>query len=401
PLHPQAGELLRLRRRRRPRGALRPGPAVAGEVRELPARRGARRRRRHPRRFADVRPVGQRAPRRHRQALDLHLRGPRPRLLLPRGRLHRRLPVRGAVRPGPGARHPPALRGHRVAGHRPGRQPAGAPALRQGRRRAEPAGGAGQRPAAAHRRGARLPRLVARVSEAAAGARVTAVVVTYEPTTEVTVPLLEELAAQCGAVVVVDNGSAADRRESLQEACARLVAELVELPENRGIAAAQNVGIRRAQGADYVLLMYQDSLPAPDMVARLVAGARGAVAAGRAVGAVGPVSADTRSSTEQMVYVSRTWGPRRATAQELDAERLETAFLLASGCLVPTPVLATVGLMNEAWFIDHVDLEWGLRVRRAGYTLFAVPDAHLAHSLGDRLTKLPGRAQEVHVHSPV
>ncbi len=239
------------------------------------------------------------------------------------------------------------------------------------------------------------------MSEAAAGARVTAVVVTYEPTAEVTVPLLTELAKQCGAVVVVDNGSAADRREKLQEACARLGAELVELPENRGIAAAQNVGIRRAQGADYVLLMDQDSLPAPDMVARLVAGARGAVAAGRAVGAVGPVSADTRSSTEQMVYVSRTWGPRRATAQELDAERLETAFLLASGCLVPTPVLATVGLMNEAWFIDHVDLEWGLRVRRAGYTLFAVPDAHLAHSLGDRLTKLPGRAQEVHVHSPV
>ncbi|TNC17166.1 glycosyltransferase family 2 protein [Georgenia sp. 311] len=233
------------------------------------------------------------------------------------------------------------------------------------------------------------------------GAGVTAVVVTYEPQVEVTGPLLTALAEQCGAVVVVDNGSAPERLDALRAECDRVGAELLALPVNQGIAAAQNLGIARAAGAEHVLLMDQDSLPAPDMVDRLVAAVHAAVAEGHAVGAVGPVSADTRSTTEQMVYVSRRWGPRRATAQELAAERVETAFLLASGCLVPAPVLEHVGLMNEAWFIDHVDLEWGLRARRAGYTLYAVPGAHLDHSLGDRLTKLPGRAQEVHVHSPV
>ncbi|WP_324650856.1 glycosyltransferase family 2 protein [Georgenia sp. H159] len=230
---------------------------------------------------------------------------------------------------------------------------------------------------------------------------VVAVVVTYEPDLAVTGPLLTALAAQCQAVVVVDNGSAAQLRADLREECTRLGAELVELPTNRGIAAAQNVGIGRATDARYVLLMDQDSLPAPDMVARLATGARQAAADGAPVGAVGPVSADTRSTTEQMVYVSRTWGPRRAREEEMHAERVETAFLIASGCLVPVPVLQDVGAMNEAWFIDHVDLEWGLRARRAGYHLYAIPGAHLAHSLGDRLTKLPGRAQEVHVHSPV
>ncbi|MCM3661043.1 glycosyltransferase family 2 protein [Georgenia satyanarayanai] len=230
---------------------------------------------------------------------------------------------------------------------------------------------------------------------------VTAVVVTYEPDPGVTLPLLTALAQQCERVIVVDNGSAASLRERLREACARLGAELVELPTNRGIAAAQNAGIARARRGRYVLLMDQDSMPAPDMVSLLVAGARDAAAQGLAVGAVGPVSADTRSTTEEMVYVSRTWGPRRARAAQLRAERVETAFLLASGCLVPVPVLDRVGEMNEAWFIDHVDLEWGLRARRAGYGLYAIPGALLAHTLGDRLTKLPGRAQEVHVHSPV
>lgn len=231
-------------------------------------------------------------------------------------------------------------------------------------------------------------------------ADVTAVVVTYEPDTTATEPLLRALTEQCRAVVVVDNGSAPALREELRATCAALGAELVELATNEGIAAAQNVGIRRAR-TGYVLLMDQDSLPAPDMVARLVAAARSAEAAGLRVGAVGPVSSDTRSTTEQMVYVSRTWGPRRATAEQMRNERVEAAFLIASGCLVPAPVLADVGLMNEAWFIDHVDLEWGLRARRAGYGLYAVPGAHLDHALGDRLTKLPGRAQEVHVHSPV
>lgn len=231
-------------------------------------------------------------------------------------------------------------------------------------------------------------------------ADVTAVVVTYQPDAAVTAPLLRALAQQCRAVVVVDNGSAAPRREELREACRETGAELVELPTNEGIAAAQNVGIARA-GTEYVLLMDQDSLPALDMVGRLVDAARSAAAAGLPVGAVGPVSSDTRSTTEQMVYVARTWGPRRATEEEMRSERVEAAFLIASGCLVPASVLESVGGMNEAWFIDHVDLEWGLRARRAGYRLFAVPGAHLDHALGDRLTKLPGRAQEVHVHSPV
>lgn len=231
---------------------------------------------------------------------------------------------------------------------------------------------------------------------------VVAVVVTFEPDLSLTDALLEALAAQCGRVVVVDNGST-EAGPALRAACARHRAELIALPENAGIARAQNLGIERARElrATAVLLSDQDSLPAPDMVERLLAAAARGAARGLAVGAVGPVSADTRSSTEQMVYVSRTWGPRRARAEEARDGLVEAAFLLASGCLIPMSVIDDVGAMRAEWFIDHVDLEWGLRARRAGYHLLAVTDARLAHELGDRLVKLPGRAQEVHVHSPV
>lgn len=229
---------------------------------------------------------------------------------------------------------------------------------------------------------------------------VAAVVVTYRPDLRQTAPLLTALAAQCQEVYVVDNGSGSP---GLARACEAAGAVLVELGSNEGIAHAQNVGIRRAlaAGADAVLLSDQDSLPAGDMVGRLLEGAGRAAAHGARVGAVGPVSSDTRSSTEQMVYVDRTWGPRRARPEDEVDGLVRTAFLIASGCLVLAEALRDVGPMNEDWFIDHVDLEWGLRARRAGYDLYAVTSAHLDHELGDRLTKLPGRAQEVHVHSPV
>lgn len=232
------------------------------------------------------------------------------------------------------------------------------------------------------------------------GTVVGAVVVTYSPDLERLDPLLGALAAQCAGVVVVDNGPGGPE---LEAACERAGAELVALGENTGIAHAQNVGIERAvaAGATHVLLSDQDSLPAPDMVAELLSGLeRGREQGLGPVGAVGPVAGDVRSESEELVYVARRWGPRRALPADVDADGLvDAAFLIASGCLVPADVLSRVGTMNAEWFIDHVDLEWGLRARRAGYRLLAVTSARLDHSLGDSLVKLPGRAQEVHVHS--
>ena len=75
------------------------------------------------------------------------------------------------------------------------------------------------------------------------------------------------------------------------------------------------------------------------------------------------------------------------------------AFLVASGCLLSLDALDLVGPMNESLFIDHVDLEWGLRARRAGLGLFVVTRARMSHSLGDRMVTIPGRRQPVHVHS--
>jgi len=239
------------------------------------------------------------------------------------------------------------------------------------------------------------------VNPAADDVRVTAVVVTFRPDATAAGELLRALAPQVRDVVVVDNGSDASTVDALRAVLPD--AQVIALGENTGVAAAQNAGIARARelGATHVLLSDQDSVPAPDMVAALLRGLHAAQQRGSRPAAVGPIAADTRSEDEVMVYAASRWGPRRSR-QAPDADGLlPAAFLIASGCLVPVAVLDEVGTMRAEWFIDHVDLEWGLRARRAGRQLFAVADARLAHRLGDRLVRLPGRRQEVHVHTPV
>ncbi|MBE6482883.1 MAG: glycosyltransferase family 2 protein [Actinomyces ruminicola] len=226
---------------------------------------------------------------------------------------------------------------------------------------------------------------------------VVAVVVTFDPDHDIT-GLLQVLDAQCDHVVVVDNGTSADGLSRIETAAAKTQAEVLPLGRNRGIAAAQNVGIARAQdlGASHVLLSDHDSLPAPGMVEQLLSGFDSAAH----VAAVGPLPEEDREGGDQLVYVCRRWKPGRATPAELDTDLLEVAFLIASGCLVNVEALKTVGLMDESLFIDHVDLEWGLRARRAGYRLLVAPGAKLHHSLGEDVVMLPGRSQPVHVHGP-
>jgi len=234
---------------------------------------------------------------------------------------------------------------------------------------------------------------------------VAAVVVTFHPDLAVTGTLLRTLAPQVGAVLVVDNGSGAATVQALSTLAAGLGVEVVALPANAGIAAAQNRGIAWARegGARFVLLSDQDSLPALDMVERLLAGfaRRSAVPGGRPVAAVGPVTTDERNEGAALLFSAQRWGPRRAEVPDEDGTLVPAAFLIASGCLLDVEALEAVGPMNEAWFIDHIDLEWGLRARRAGYGLYGVVGAELAHALGDRTQRLPGRGRAVHIHSPV
>jgi len=229
---------------------------------------------------------------------------------------------------------------------------------------------------------------------------VAAVVVTHHPDATVARALAAAL-EQAHWLVVVDNASAAERLTPVEDAVrtAGTRAELLRNAGNLGIAAAQNQGIARARalGARHVLLLDQDSVAQPGMVAALLP----ALDSGDRVGMAVPVTADDGQRKPTRFLVSADG--RRAAAQAPEPERPVLHHLLyaiASGSLIPMAVLDEVGPMREDFFIDFVDVEFGLRLRRAGWDIVAARDARLRHRLGAyEERRLFGRTVPVTHHS--
>lgn len=225
-------------------------------------------------------------------------------------------------------------------------------------------------------------------------ASVCAVIVTYHPEPAALRTRIAALRPQVAQVIVVDNatpGFGAD-----------LGVTVLVQPENVGLARAQNIGIEaaRAAGHTHVLLLDQDSVPAPDMVDRLLTALAGLTAAGRRVGAVGPRFRDERERRDAP-FVKIAFPMSRKLWCSPDGEPIEADFLISSGVLIPLAVLDQVGTMDEGIFIDNVDMEWSFRARARGFSLYGVCAATMGHHLGDaRQPVFGGRAQVV-VHSPV
>mgnify|MGYP003110814356 FL=1 len=214
---------------------------------------------------------------------------------------------------------------------------------------------------------------------------------------------LEALTPQVGRIIVVDNDSGDEVTEKLKE-----VAEagggkvrLVLNDENVGLAAAQNQGIRLAleDGADWVLLLDDDSVPDAGMVEALLAAHADHPSPGR-IGLVAPRLHDEEGTLKARAYVSRhafDFRPVRfGPGDVLD----NVAFAIASGSLVKAEVFREVGLMREDFFVDYIDFEFAFRMRRFGWGLVAVGDAGLEHRLGEfEHKRLLGRDFRFNSHS--
>lgn len=221
--------------------------------------------------------------------------------------------------------------------------------------------------------------------------RVVAVVVAYLPDAQSLQATLRLLAPQVLQTVVVDN-SPPGRQPALPGV------HVVRLNGNHGVGAAQNAGIREAAqaGADFVLLMDQDSLPAPDMVAQQL---HAYAQAGARVGAVGARVRGGAGYEDGFVRFRR--GRYEAAPVPADVADVDCDMLIASGTLIPMPVLHDVGGMAEDLFIDKIDTEWCLRARAHGWRLVGAPHAVLQHRLGEQSVRLWfGGWRRLRLHQP-
>jgi rhamnosyltransferase len=226
---------------------------------------------------------------------------------------------------------------------------------------------------------------------------IAAVVVFYRPDLNVAKRVLSSLAAQVDTIFAVDNtpGSSEDLSVLVAEFAG---ASYLPLEDNKGIATAQNAGIRQsaATGHSHVLLLDQDSAVPPGMVGALLKAETKLLRAGARVAAVGPLYVDKKTNTLSYAIRYRWFRVNKVLIDPSAIYPVESDWLISSGSLIRTSVLEEVGPMLDELFIDWVDAEWGMRARKLGLRSFVVPNASMDHSVGDSSGRVLGHTINFH-----
>ena len=182
--------------------------------------------------------------------------------------------------------------------------------------------------------------------------------------------------------IVLDNGSTDGSAEAVTAAFPCV--EVILLQENLGYAGNNNAGIRAAlaRGADWVFVLNEDTVLAPDCLDELVrAGERDLRA-----GVVGPMvyhhdEPDVIQSAGGML--DGRWRSRHRRQNERDrGEEAEPAAVdWVSGCaiMLRRPAIEEAGLFDERFFYYWEETELCLRIRRADRTALFVPRARTWH----------------------
>jgi len=140
-------------------------------------------------------------------------------------------------------------------------------------------------------------------------AGIAAVVVTWNPAPAALRRLVEVMGEEVERTALVDNGSGRSFDPLFAE-LERSGCRVERLAANRGIGAAQNIGLAgaRADGCEWVLFLDQDSTPPPGLATRLRTTWQRLAASGKLVAAVGPVLVDARTGVPR--HFLRIRGPR-------------------------------------------------------------------------------------------
>ena len=171
--------------------------------------------------------------------------------------------------------------------------------------------------------------------------------------------------------------------------------ELLVNPSNLGLARAFNQGIERALagGAEYVMLLDQDTRPPDGMASALLARADRFVASGGQLGCLGPCPIDRKQPKAQAF--ARATRPADPTTGLVPVQTI-----ISSGMLIPSSaILQTGGMWNEL-FIDHIDHEWCFRAAARGLAVMIAPDIPMPHDMGDDGFAFRGRYKPIHRSPP-
>ena len=184
-------------------------------------------------------------------------------------------------------------------------------------------------------------------------------------------------------VALVDNGSTDGSRHELEEQFPQV--EHIRSDENKGFAGGANQGIRAAlgAGAQFICLLNNDTLPEKDFIEPLVERAGATPDVGIVGGKI------LYADTPDIIWfaggrIDRHRGFTSHRGQDVpDAPAFNKPRYVdyVTGCLflVRAGLFEDNGLLDESLFMYAEELEFCLRVRRAGLRCFYEPRSVIRH----------------------
>ncbi len=204
-------------------------------------------------------------------------------------------------------------------------------------------------------------------------------------------------------IIVVDNGSTDGSPAMISRMFPQVT--LVENSSNEGFAAANNQGLKIAQGK-YCLLLNSDTVVRPLALQRLVefmdktpdAGACGP----RLVNPDGTLQRSCRSFPSLWRHFCDMSGLENFFPNSIFGN-LETRFAhdrnaevdqpMGAALLVRSTVIQQIGYLDERFKIYYNEVDWCRRIRLAGWKIYFVRDAEIVH-YGGKTTEITNRSFE-------
>jgi rhamnosyltransferase len=222
---------------------------------------------------------------------------------------------------------------------------------------------------------------------------IAAVLVCYYPNIHEVYECIISVIPQVNRLYIVDN---TDKQSLIKESDViqkESKIELIELKENIGIAAAQNIGIQKAFENDFdaVLLLDQDTKPPRNMVEELLNGIYQLENEGHRVATIGPLVYNRDLNNEYKPLINK--GKDVSDFIEKDA-------IISSGSIILKTVYEAVGGLENDLFIDVVDFEWCWRARKKGYKTFIHKNVAMEHRFGQEIISIFGFVKLI-IPSPI
>ena len=206
---------------------------------------------------------------------------------------------------------------------------------------------------------------------------------------DLTVELLNSIRAFTDAnleIFVVDNASRENPQRFLTQHYPEV--QVIRSEENLGFAGGNNLAVQKAKG-DYLFFINNDAEITEGCLERLVA----IFENNPKVGMVSPLICYFNESAHQEFDLIQYAGmtqvhsltARNSTIGEKEwdkgqfKEPARTAYGHGAAMMVSREVIEKVGLMYNDFFLYYEELDWGERIRRAGFEIWVEPRAKIYH----------------------